>query len=60
MTSRRDSAEPSDAATASAFLSAEAALLEARIHMLQEAIDDVDARIKAVAASLHRLTSPYS
>lgn len=57
MTSRRDPDERS-AAAASAFLSAEAALLEARLRMLQEAIDDVDARIMAVSASLHRLTSP--
>ncbi|MEU1593602.1 hypothetical protein ABZ468_12295 [Streptomyces sp. NPDC005708] len=44
-----------DPAAASASLAAEAALLEARLRMIQEAIDTVDARIEAVGDALGRL-----
>ncbi|GAA3830079.1 hypothetical protein [Streptomyces chiangmaiensis] len=52
----------SDPAAASASLAAEAALLEARLRMLQEAIDTVDARIEAIHDALRHLhtTAPTS
>ncbi|MEV6655162.1 hypothetical protein [Streptomyces sp. NPDC051219] len=36
-------------------LAAEAALLEARLRMLREALDTVNSRIKAVSDTLHQL-----
>ncbi|MET7861413.1 hypothetical protein ABZS81_30280 [Streptomyces sp. NPDC005318] len=45
----------SDPAAASVSLAAEAALLEARLRMLQEALGTVDARIEAVSEELRRL-----
>ncbi len=51
----RDPDKHSDPAAASVSLAAEAALLEARLRLLQEAIDTVDARIKTVSDTLHLL-----
>jgi hypothetical protein len=56
----RDPDKHFDPAAASVSLAAEAALLEARIRLLQEAIDTVDARIKAASDALrllHRTSS---
>lgn len=53
--------EHADPAAALVSLATEAALLEARLRMLREAIDTVDARIKAVTDSLrllHRASPP--
>ncbi|MER5602521.1 hypothetical protein [Streptomyces sp. NPDC002265] len=44
-----------DPHAAGVFLTAEAALLEARIRILQEAIDDVGTRIERSAERLRRL-----
>ncbi|WP_053851820.1 hypothetical protein [Streptomyces sp. NRRL B-24085] len=44
-----------DPRTVGVFLTAEAALLEARIRILQEAIDDVGTRIERSAERLRRL-----
>ncbi|MGP4084871.1 hypothetical protein [Streptomyces sp. KR55] len=49
----RDDQHP-DPAAASVSLAAEAALLEARLRMLHEALDAVDARIAAVSDTLRR------
>ncbi|MGW2934475.1 hypothetical protein ACWGQ5_22725 [Streptomyces sp. NPDC055722] len=51
----RDPDKHPDPAAASASLAAEAALLEARMRMIQEAIDTVDARIEAIGDALRRL-----
>ncbi|MET8809800.1 hypothetical protein [Streptomyces sp. NPDC004546] len=51
----RDPDEYSDLAAAGVSLAAEAALLEAHLRMLQEAIDSVDERITVVTETLHRL-----
>ncbi|WP_328884961.1 hypothetical protein [Streptomyces sp. NBC_00316] len=51
----RDPDTHSDAAAASVSLATEAALLEARLRALHEALDTVDARIKAVSDALRRL-----
>lgn len=51
----RDPDKHSDPAAASVSLAAEAALLEARVRLLQEAIDTVDARIEAVSDTLRLL-----
>ncbi|MEV0227267.1 hypothetical protein [Streptomyces sp. NPDC050704] len=51
----RNSDQHPDPATASVSLAAEAALLEARLRMLQEALDTVDARIEAVSETLRQL-----
>ncbi|WP_264349546.1 hypothetical protein [Streptomyces milbemycinicus] len=53
----RDAHQHSDPAAACVSLAAEAALLEARLQMLQEAIDTVDTRIKSVSDAL-RHTRP--
>lgn len=45
----------SDLATASVSLATEAALLDARLRMLREAIDTVDAHIEAVSDALRLL-----
>lgn len=50
-----DPEEHDDPAAASVSLAAEAALLETRLLILQEALDTVDARIKAVSDALCRL-----
>ncbi|MCX4461913.1 hypothetical protein OG585_01925 [Streptomyces sp. NBC_01340] len=52
---RRDPDKHSDPVAASVSLATEAALLEARLRMLQEEIDTVDARIEAVSESLRLL-----
>ncbi|MFF5344024.1 hypothetical protein ACFY4H_25485 [Streptomyces althioticus] len=44
-----------DPAGASVSLAAEAALLEARLGMLSDALHEVDARIKVVKDNLHKL-----
>ncbi|MFE0453675.1 hypothetical protein ACFW2D_20725 [Streptomyces sp. NPDC058914] len=44
-----------DPAAASVSLAAEAAVLESRLRLLQEAIDTVDARIEAVSDALRLL-----
>ncbi|MFJ6070935.1 hypothetical protein ACIQFU_08815 [Streptomyces sp. NPDC093065] len=44
-----------DPAGAGVFLAAEAALLEARLGMLSDALRDVDTRIGMITASLHKL-----
>ncbi|WP_416980945.1 hypothetical protein [Streptomyces sp. T028] len=51
----RDSDQHSDPAVAGVFLAAEAALIEARLRLLQEAIATVDARIRAISDALGRL-----
>ncbi|MFF4353565.1 hypothetical protein [Streptomyces sp. NPDC001530] len=51
----RDPDKHSDPAASSVSLAAEAALLEARVRLLQEEIDTVDARIKAVSDALRLL-----
>ncbi|MGW5430374.1 hypothetical protein ACWET9_24650 [Streptomyces sp. NPDC004059] len=51
----RDPDKYSDLAAAGVSLAAEAALLEAHLRMLQEAIDSVDERITVVTETLHRL-----
>lgn len=51
----RDRDEHSDPATASVSTAAAAALLEARLRMLQEAFDTVDARMKTVSDTLRLL-----
>jgi prefoldin subunit 5 len=51
----RDPDKHFDPAAASVSLAAEAALLEARIHLLQEEIDTVDARIEVVSDALRLL-----
>jgi hypothetical protein len=51
----RDPDEYSDLAAAGVSLAAEAALLEAHLRMLREAIDTVDERITVVTETLHRL-----
>ncbi|MCX4706395.1 hypothetical protein [Streptomyces sp. NBC_01373] len=56
----RDSDQHSDPAAASVSLAAEAALLEARVRMLQEALETVDARIEAVSETLRQLHRPAS
>lgn len=43
---------------ASVSLAAEAALLEARLRMLREELDTVDARIQAVSEALRQLRRP--
>jgi hypothetical protein len=56
----RDPDKYSDHAADGVSLAAEAALLEARLRLLQEAIDTVDARINAVSDTLrllHRTSS---
>lgn len=45
----------SDPAAVSVFLAAEAALLEARMRALHEALVTVDARIEAVSGALRRM-----
>lgn len=60
MTSPLDPDQPCDPAAASVALAAEAAVFEARSRMLQEAIDAVDARIKAASDTLNRLRSAAS
>ncbi len=52
---RRDPDRHSDLTAASVSLATEAALLEARLRMLREAIDAVDARIEAVSDALRLL-----
>ncbi|MFD8692860.1 hypothetical protein [Streptomyces sp. NPDC059651] len=54
----RNSHHDSDPAVAAVALAAETALLEARLGMLVEALDRVDARILAVTEALERLTRP--
>ncbi|MGW1886621.1 hypothetical protein [Streptomyces sp. NPDC001970] len=51
----RDPDKHPDPATASVSLAAEAALLEARMRMLHEALDTVNACIKAVSDTLYQL-----
>ncbi|MFJ8107677.1 hypothetical protein [Streptomyces sp. NPDC096132] len=51
----RDPDQHFDPAAAGVSLAAEAALLEARLRLLQEAIDTVDARIRATSEALRRL-----
>ncbi|MEV1068945.1 hypothetical protein [Streptomyces sp. NPDC050263] len=48
----RDPDQHSDPAADSVALAAEAALLEARLRLLREAIDVVDARIRAASDAL--------
>ncbi|MFD5721714.1 hypothetical protein [Streptomyces sp. NPDC127036] len=60
MTSPLDPDQPCDPAAASVALAAEAAVFEARSRMLQEAIDAVDARIKAASDTLDRLRKAAS
>lgn len=55
MMPQRDSDQPSDPAVAAMSLATEAALLEARLRMLQDEIDTVDARIAAVSDALRLL-----
>lgn len=50
-----DPDQHSDPAAAGVFLAAEAAVLEARLRLLQEAIDTVDARIEEVSDTLRLL-----
>lgn len=57
MMPRRDPDQPSTPAAAAVSLATEAALLEARLRMLQEAIDTVDACINAVSDALRRASS---
>ncbi|MGW0209399.1 hypothetical protein ACWDZ8_27585 [Streptomyces sp. NPDC003233] len=52
-----DPEEHSDPAVTSVSLAAEAALLEARVRMLQEQIDETDVRIKALSDTLRLLRS---
>lgn len=49
-----------DPAAASVSLAAQAALLEARLRMLHEALGTVDARVEAVSEELRRLHGPAS
>ncbi|MFF7716239.1 hypothetical protein [Streptomyces sp. NPDC007988] len=51
----RDPDQPPDPAASVVLLATEAALLEARLGMLREALDTVDARIEAVSDTLRRL-----
>ncbi|MFF4833956.1 hypothetical protein [Streptomyces sp. NPDC001315] len=51
----QDRYEPLDTAAATVSLAAEAAVLEARVHMLRETIDTVDARIQETSEKLRRL-----
>ncbi|MFI0511045.1 hypothetical protein ACH3Y9_13175 [Streptomyces sp. WSLK1-5] len=51
----RDADRRNDPADVTALLAAEAAVLEARLGMLQEAIAEVDARIRAVSEQIGRL-----
>ncbi|WP_406440325.1 hypothetical protein OHB14_15925 [Streptomyces sp. NBC_01613] len=51
-----DSDEHSDPFAAGVSLAAEAALLEARLRLLQEEIGTVDARIEAVSDALHNMS----
>lgn len=55
MMPRHDHGEHSDPAAANVSLATEAALLEARLHILQEAFDTVDARIKEAFDALRLL-----
>lgn len=55
MMPRPDPDKRSDPAAASVSLATEAVLLEARLRMLQEAIDTVDSRIEAVSEALYLL-----
>lgn len=55
MMPRQDHDKRSDPAAASVSLATEAALLEARLHILQEAIDTVDARINEASDALRLL-----
>ncbi|GGX76092.1 hypothetical protein [Streptomyces fructofermentans] len=57
---REDSEQQRDPAEAAVSLATEAALLEARLAMLREAIDAVDARMEAVSQTLRRLRAPAS
>ncbi|MFJ4624417.1 hypothetical protein [Streptomyces sp. NPDC088812] len=50
-----DHHEPFDTAAAGVTLAAEAAVLEARAHLLREAIDTVDARMRETSEKLCRL-----
>jgi hypothetical protein len=51
----RSTDRQTDPAAAIASLATEAALLEARLRLLREAIDTVDARIDAVSETLRKL-----
>lgn len=50
----RDTEDRPDLAAAVVSLAADAALLEARIRLLQEGLSSVDQRISAVSEELHR------
>ncbi|MFF7160771.1 hypothetical protein ACFZBP_05155 [Streptomyces sp. NPDC008086] len=58
--SRRDLDQESDPAATSVSLATEAALLEARLRMLREAIDTVDARMEEVSDALRQLKAVES
>lgn len=51
----RDADRRTDPADATVLLAAEAAVLEGRLGVLREAIDEVDARIHAVSEEISRL-----
>ncbi|MGW2049829.1 hypothetical protein ACWCPF_32285 [Streptomyces sp. NPDC001858] len=55
-----DPDQPFDPAADCVALATEAALLEARIRLLREAIDTVDARIRAASEALRVLQCPSS
>ncbi|WP_046732468.1 hypothetical protein [Streptomyces humi] len=51
----RDAGRRADPATVTVLLAAEAAVIEGRLGVLREAIDEVDARIRAVSEKIRRL-----
>ncbi|MEU1232279.1 hypothetical protein [Streptomyces sp. NPDC005828] len=51
----RSADRPTDPAAVTVSLAAEAAVLEGRLGMLREAIDEVDAQIHAVSERIRRL-----
>ncbi|MEU9317240.1 hypothetical protein [Streptomyces sp. NPDC048295] len=51
----RNADRPTDPAAVTVSLAAEAAVLEGRLGVLREAIDEVDARISAVSERIRRL-----
>ncbi|MCL6674002.1 hypothetical protein [Streptomyces panaciradicis] len=53
----RDSDRRTDAAAVTVLLAAKAAVLEGRLGVLREAIDEVDARIHSVSEKIRRLPS---
>ncbi|MER8047297.1 hypothetical protein [Streptomyces sp. NPDC094032] len=56
----RNADRPADPAAVTVSLAAEAAVLEGRIGILREAIDEVDAQIHAVCDRIRRLERPMA